>query len=101
MAARVLFVAFTVYTREGGLERFNRRVVRALGQLPGTGELDVLASWDHEHDRPSAPAGAGFFPAGRGRLLTLWLLIKLALARRPAVVCYGHVLLWPLAVVTR
>lgn len=93
----VLFVALGIHSREGGIERFNRRVVECLA----TGRVrhaHVVALWDAPH---AAPAGVVFTGCGESKPRALRAFVRALRRDRPDVVLYGHVLLAPLAVLAR
>ena len=97
---KVLFIATAIYGLEGGLERFNRRLVRALDELKDDGILgavDVIALADAKRDGAAAPAGVGMTGAGGSRARAVLRFLWLALTRQPRVVIYGYVGFVPLA----
>ncbi len=96
----VLFVALGIYSREGGIERFNRRVLECLsGEAPGTAH--VIALWDTAADAAACPPRVSFTPCGAGKIRALWSFVRSLRSERPDVVLYGHVLLAPLALFGR
>lgn len=100
----VVFVALGVYAREGGMERFNRRVVRALGELRqsgSVGEVALVALWDDPSHRAAVPQGVRFAPGRFGKLRTLAAFGRTVARLRPDTVVYGSVLLVPLAALAR
>ena len=97
---KVLFIASAIYGLEGGLERFNRRLVRALGELrhEAGGRVDVVALSDTRADEVSAPAGVRVSGAGGSRVRAVLRFLWLSLRHQPRVVIYGYVGFVPLAV---
>jgi glycosyltransferase involved in cell wall biosynthesis len=97
---RVLFIASAIYGLEGGLERFNRRLVRALDELRNDsgGRVDVVALSDARADEAAAPAGVNGYGAGGSRVRAVLRFLWLALRHQPRVVIYGYVGFVPLAI---
>jgi glycosyltransferase involved in cell wall biosynthesis len=86
------------------MERFNRRVVRALGELRdagGVGEVALVALWDDPAHGGAVPRGVRFLPGGSGKVRTLVTFARAVARLRPAVVVYGSVMLVPLAALAR
>jgi len=97
---KVLFIATAIYGLEGGLERFNRRLVRALSELGLDGAVtavDVVALSDEGADAASAPPGVRMRGAGGSRVRAVYHFVWNALRRQPRIVIYGYVGFVPLA----
>ena len=97
---KVLFLATAVYGLEGGLERFNRRMVRALGELKTEGvvsAVDVVALSDATSDLAAAPTTVRMTGAGGSRMKAVLQFLWLALRSQPHVVIHGYVGFVPLA----
>lgn len=99
----VVGIALAVYGRVGGMERFNQRVVRCLGELACAGEDQsrVVALWDRPEDAARAPTGVRLHPGESRKMSTAVEFLRAVRAARPTVILYGHVLLTPLAVPAR
>lgn len=91
----VLFLALDTYSRVGGLQRFNRRVVTALAELAdaaGSRPPRVHIMRDRPHDLPPdlAASVTAFGPSRLG-----FVVRSLAAARRVDVLLLGHIALLP------
>jgi len=95
---RVLLVVLGIYSRIGGIERFNQRLVRCLEELHGhlISEAAVISLWDSAEDAPQGVAKVKLIPGRRSKLLTFSAFIQAIIRFRPHVILYGHVLLTPL-----
>jgi len=101
---RALVIASAVYALEGGIERFNRRLVRSLDEVRQGGGLDevrVLGLWDTPEAGAAAPEGVGFVAASSKRSRFIRRFVSLLLQHRPGVIIYGHVRFAPLVVLGR
>jgi glycosyltransferase involved in cell wall biosynthesis len=101
---RVLLIATAVYSLEGGLERFNRRLVRSLDEIRGSRKLDevkVLTLWDTPGTGTAAPDGVEFIAASSSRVRFVLKFLALLLRRRPDIVIFGHVHFSPLIALGR
>ncbi len=101
---KVLFLASAIYGLEGGLERFNRRMVRALAELRDQGvvrAVDVVALSDAPADRAAAPAGVRMAGAGGSRAKAVLRFLWLALRDQPHIVIHGYVGFIPLAILLK
>jgi glycosyltransferase involved in cell wall biosynthesis len=101
---RVLFVATAVYGLEGGLERFNRRVVRALAEMSGGGRIGppcVVALGDAPSDAAGAPREVRFVAARSRKVRAALAFGARLMIDRPALVLYGHIGFAPLVVLGR
>jgi phosphatidyl-myo-inositol dimannoside synthase len=100
----VVLIALGIYSREGGMERFNRRVVAALEDAEGShpqGRIEIVVLWDGAEHASHVSEGTSF-RAGGGRKLRFALHAVRAIRQsKPKVVLYGHVLLAPLALMAR
>jgi len=98
----VLFIALGVYDIEGGVERFNRRLIRALAELTQdsvVNHVSIVSLWDtsaaHRDD-----ARISYWGGRRSKVGTL-IKFLIEVRKRPSVIIIGHFLLLPLAVVAR
>lgn len=91
---RVLFLSLDTAQGVGGIQRFNRRLVRALGELSVRGAVEEaysLSLWDKTAVRElSGVRHRGF---GRRKGMFVAGLVSTLGRFRPDVVMYGHVLL--------
>jgi phosphatidylinositol alpha-1,6-mannosyltransferase len=94
----VVFIALAIYSREGGMERFNRLV---LDSLAARGGARAIVLWDPPTDARNAPPGLVFEGCGESKLRALRAFVRALRRDRPDVLLYGHALLAPLALVTR
>lgn len=100
----VLFTALSVYRREGGMERYLRRMVQCLAELQGPsgiGDVVVIALWDTAAEAPMGPPGVRQLSAHSSKLRMIAAFAKHALTKRPSVIVHGTVLLAPLVVLAR
>jgi glycosyltransferase involved in cell wall biosynthesis len=99
----ILFIALGIYGRTGGIEAFNRRVVRCLAEMAAEqgSRARVIALWDESEHTRLAPAEVRFFPGACGKLRTALRFYREVLESRPDVILYGHILLAPLAPLAR
>jgi glycosyltransferase involved in cell wall biosynthesis len=84
---RVLF-ACTALASHGGIQRFNRNLISALGDLGAY--VDVVSLNDSAGDGPSAIKGIQIFAAGRNKLLWGATMTRLLVARRYDHCVCGH-----------
>lgn len=99
-----LFLASAIYSLDGGLERFNRRLVRTLLELKDdgiVGPIDAVAWSDTEADRSRAPEGVRLMGGGGSQIGTALRFLWAALTGRPRVIFYGYVGFAPLAPLAR
>lgn len=96
----VTFVALGVYGHEGGIERFNRRL---LSSLASSGHrLNAVLLWDTAPEAAAGlPQGVTVAACGRSKARAVGAFVRGVLRRRPDVIVYGHVLLTPLSLLTR
>ncbi|MBI3450708.1 MAG: glycosyltransferase family 4 protein [Acidobacteria bacterium] len=90
---KALIVATAVYSLEGGLERFNRRLVRSLDELRErgeVGEIRLMGLWDTSTSA-AAPPGVKFFAGDSARPRFVATFIAHLLRHRPDVIIYAHV----------
>lgn len=99
----ILFVALGVYSRLGGIERFNERVVRSLAELSGTAvrKAAVISLWDGPEHGAMAPPEIEFRAMHCSKWGTAAMFALEAAKLQPDVILYGHVLLLPLAAAGR
>ncbi len=98
---RVLFLTLDLFHSTGGIARFNQRVVRSLEELGGQGLDSVaLSLWEPAGRSPRLSA-VRVIGCSRRKLQLLVQFVWLLLRFRPGVVAYGHVLLSPLALITK
>lgn len=95
----LLFVALGIYSRTGGMEAFNQRVVRCLGDFArqSGSAVRVLALWDEPAHAGQAPRGVLFRPACSSKIRMLLAFVRELYHGQVDLVLYGHVLLAPLA----
>jgi phosphatidylinositol alpha-1,6-mannosyltransferase len=91
---RVLFLSLDALDGVGGIQRFNTRVIRALGELQAAGRLGEVTSlslWD----RAGVRSVGGVRHRGFDRRKTAFVagLVREVLRLCPEVVLWGHVLL--------
>jgi len=90
----VLFLSFDALDGVGGIQRFNTRVIRALGEIQAEGGLSETVSlslWDRAGVRSvGAVQHRGF---GRRKAAFATGVAREVLRLRPEVVLWGHVLL--------
>lgn len=100
---KVVFVALGIYSRTGGMEAFNRRVVRCLSEAARQRQCSatVIALWDLPEHAAVAPPCIEFLPGRSSKGRTALEFFSRTLRYRPDVILYGHVLLAPLAAVAR
>ena len=100
---KVLFCALGIYSSVGGIQQFNKRVVRCLSELGNEGLLipSVVALWDGQTNLEECPRNIMFIPCGRRKARMLLNFFRILLKQKPNVILYGHVLLVPLAVIAR
>lgn len=100
---KVIFIGLDIYSQTGGIGRYTRRLLRALGELTGRTIAPCMAIslWDGVEHIPRAPQSVHFIPCNRNRLLAVWNFAYLSLSRRPGVIIYGHILFAPLAILGR
>ncbi len=95
----VTFVALGVYGGEGGIERFNRRL---LGSLAASGHrAGAVVLWDAEAEAAAAPESVPVVACNRSKPRAVAAFVRALLGERPDVVVYGHVLLAPLALLAK
>lgn len=100
---KVVFLTLGIFGREGGIERFNRRVLSALEVFVAEGSLDAATSvalWDDPAD-PRRSGGVLQLRGGGRKSKTAFIFLKELLRRRPDLILYGHPLLAPMALVAR
>jgi glycosyltransferase involved in cell wall biosynthesis len=100
-APSVLFLGLATYSRVGGLQNFNRRVIANLGALVSeglAGQAVVHLVDDSAADLPQIP-GATLFGFGRDRLTMI--ARTLAASRRADVLLVGHINLLSVAWMVR
>ena len=100
-APSILFLGLATYSRVGGLQNFNRRVIANLGSLAQDGAVGRVAVHlmdDGISDVPSIP-GVAFRAFGRDRLAMIRDTMTAAL--RADVLLVGHVNLVPIAWIVR
>ena len=98
-----VMITLGIYSRTGGIEAYNRRIVRCLAEMSGKAlrESHVTSLWDEPPDAASVPARVGFFPGSSNKFRTAAHFLQRVRTMRPDVVLYGHVMLTPLAVLAR
>lgn len=100
----ILVTALSVYRREGGMERYLRRMVQCLAELRGpTGASDVvvMALWDSSEEATLGPPGVRQIPAHSSKLRMLVAFAWHTMRGQPSVIVHGTVLLAPLIVLAR
>jgi phosphatidylinositol alpha-1,6-mannosyltransferase len=93
-APKVLFVASAAWGLEGGLERFNRRLIRCLSDLVSASRLRrvmALVHFEHDEDARRYPRGISFTPGRASVPRTLMSFALMTLRWRPDVILYGVV----------
>nr|AIW63114.1 glycosyltransferase [uncultured bacterium] len=100
---RLVFVALGVYGAMGGMEQFNRRVLRCLSELGRPLRLDasVIALRDDRPPSGQLPERLRFSGCSRGKVRAVAAFCREVFLSRPDVILYGHILVAPLAAVAR
>ncbi len=102
---RILLVSLGIYSREGGMERFYRRLLRSLADLRGSDfveDVSVLSLWDSPDQVNGVPKGVNYFCCRSNKVTALSLFFSLAVkSQEPLMIVYGHILLTPLAIFGR
>jgi glycosyltransferase involved in cell wall biosynthesis len=99
---KCLFVALDVYSGVGGMQDFNRRVLRALAEMSADGvESAAVVLWDPPEQSRLAPHNVPFLGGGRNKVLTAARFLRNAWSMQPDVLLCGHLLLSPLALIAR
>lgn len=101
---KALFLASAIYSLEGGLERFNRRLVRALAELRHEGPLGpivAVAMADTAANRSDAPVGVRLVGCGGSKIAAALWFLWVSFRHRPRVIFYGYVGFVPLAPIAR
>jgi phosphatidyl-myo-inositol dimannoside synthase len=99
---KVLFVALGIYSRIGGMERFNQRVVRCLAELTALiRECRVVILWDAPHHLRDQFPNLSFTTGASNKLKTMAAFTCHVRREQPDVIIYGHILLSPLAALAR
>ena len=101
MSTSALFVALSIYDRPAGIQRFNQRLVRALGELPSA-DLERAAVLSLV-DREPRDLGARleFVACGVSRLRLVAEQIRRLRSVKFDVLILGHMNLLPLAALAR
>lgn len=97
----LMFCALGIYSRVGGIERFNQRVLLSASQLSPeqVSDTTALVLWDSLQQR--GPDHVDLVGCDCKKLRMLMRLVQFLLLRRPSVILYGHILLLPLVVIGR
>lgn len=93
-ARRVLVLASAAWGLEGGLERFNRRLLRCLSDLASArriGSVTALVHFEGPAQASLYPPAVAFVPGRSSVPRTLIRFVQLVLAGRPAIILYGAV----------
>jgi glycosyltransferase involved in cell wall biosynthesis len=99
---KVLFIALGIFHPEGGMERYNQRVVRVLSELVQGHNIEsatVLSLWDDKNC--GKVPGIYFQGFGSNKFKALFSFLNRLRIERPDVVLYGHILFAPLALVAK
>ena len=91
---QVLLIASAAWGLEGGLERFNRRVLRCLSDMVRSSRLSrvmAVVHFEHEDRAGRYPPGVAFTPGRASVPRTLAAFARLALTSRPDVILFGVV----------
>lgn len=99
----ILFLALGVFTPEGGMERFNQKVIQAFSELLDDNKIlgvTVISLWDKEKGKPGK-SNIHFLCYSSSKMKTLWSFLLQTLTKKPDVVIFGHILFAPLSVITR
>jgi len=100
---RILFLCLGIYRPEGGMERFNQRVVRVLSEMVQNKKIErvsVISLWDDTQNNPVLP-GICFTGNASNKLATTIYFLQKILSERPDIILYGHILFSPLALIGR
>lgn len=101
--AKILFLSFDIRSRFGGIQRFDQRVTRVLGDMQQRGEADVrvLSLRDADHVPADATVPFDIKGAAGSKPRCAWRFVKAVLSHKPDIILFGHVLLTPLAAISR
>ena len=100
--ARVLFVSFDIRSRFGGIQRFDQRVVRCLGDLRDAGaNVRVISLRDAAQVPADATTPIDITGARGSKPRAATKFVKTLLTFRPDLILYGHVLISPLALIAK
>lgn len=96
-AHSVLFLGLATYSRVGGLQNFNRRVIANLGTLVGEGAVGKAAAHLLDDRAGDLPKIAGVTLCGFGRDRLGMIRRTLAASRSANLLLVGHINLLPIA----
>jgi phosphatidyl-myo-inositol dimannoside synthase len=98
---KILFCALGIYSSVGGMQQFDRRVVRCLSELQSGHRLraSVMVLWDGHENSNKCPSNVQFIPCSHRKVYMLLRFAWMLLRQRPAIILYDHVLLVPLALI--
>lgn len=100
---KILFLALGVYQVEGGIERFNQRVIRVLGDQFSKQNLEnvfILSLWDSPRIHPSGE-GIQFIGEDSYKFKMIYDFLKIILFEKPDKIILGHILFLPMALLVR
>lgn len=100
---KVLFLALGFFRPEGGMERYNQRVMRALSELIEDKSIEnatILSLWD-DSTSPKTVSGVCFHGFASNKLKALFSFFGRLYHERPDIILYGHILFAPLALVAK
>ena len=100
---KILFLSFDIRSRFGGIQRFDQRVTRVLGEMQRRGEasVQVLSLRDADHVRADATVPFDIGGAAGSKPRCALRFAKAVRRHKPDVILFGHVLLTPLAAISR
>ena len=99
---KILFMSLGIYGSVGGMQRFNRRVIRCLAELhPLISKFHVIALWDSASQGSTTNLGNAFTPCSSNKLLALTAFVRAVWKMQPDIILFDHVLLSPLATMAR
>lgn len=93
---KVTFVMFGAWFAQGGMEKFNRRIIRCLNELPG-----ILPRVYSVLDAPNTPCPAPFRTGNGRKGAVIEAVAGHLLTGQPDVLLLGHADLLPLAPIAR
>jgi phosphatidyl-myo-inositol dimannoside synthase len=100
---KILFLTLGVFGAEGGIERFNQRVIRSLSELRTSGivsQVIVLSLWDGLAPI-KFPSNVQWIGKSGNKLSTLFSFLKIIVTEKPDRIIYGHILFYQIASIAK
>jgi phosphatidyl-myo-inositol dimannoside synthase len=101
---KILFVSFSIYGTEGGIQRYNRRFLEVLSELTDAQmvhKVTAIVLWDSQAGRFDAPPQVDFIGCGSSKMKAVASFVTRLVKDKPDVVIFGHVLFAPLTILAR